>query len=104
MLPVDAGIIIVALAGFGCAGVTDHGGTTEAAKYFSCEEIISDAMLNMAGSFLFHALRLLKFSFADDGGNAAGGADVSPDINAGISFIGNDPQDALGRPAASTGS
>ena len=54
-----AGIIIVGCAGMGCTGISDHGATAEAAKGFSGQEKICNVLLNVAGSFFFHALGLL---------------------------------------------
>ena len=70
-----------------CAGVTDKGGTAQTAEGFAGQKIISYALFDMTGGFLFHALGLLKIRFADDGGDAAGGADIAPDINAGVTLI-----------------
>ena len=79
----------------GCAGIADHGGTAQAAEGFSGEQIIDGALLDMAGGFGFHALGLLPNRSLNDGGHAAGDADVSPDINAGITLVIDGPENGL---------
>ena len=57
----------------------------------------------MPSGFRFHALRLLKSVFVDDGGHAIRNANILPDINASISFIGYNAEKGHDLPALASG-
>ena len=81
--------------GFAGTGIPDHGSTAEAAERPPGEQEVHSTLFNVAGCFLFHALRLLPGGSVDDGGHPVRHPDGSPNVDAGVSFVGEDPHQAL---------
>ena len=81
--------------GFAGTGIPDHGSAAEAAERPPGEQEVHSTLFNVAGCFLFHALRLLPGGSVDDGGHPVRYPDGSPNIDAGVSLVGEDPHQAL---------